>query len=314
MTNSPLVSVIIVTYNSSGTILETLDSVRNQDYNNIELIVSDDHSSDNTIQVCNDWINTYKDRFLYCKIVTSPKNTGVTANVNRGWRACHGEWVKILGGDDLFLPHAISEVMNFVSSEKEIIVSQYNEFTQEQGKIQIGELHPKPEIKVFYDEIDAEKRKKIILHTFIDATIGYFIRRRVLEKVGGFDEDFPMFEDAPMFFKLTYLGYRFYLLEKPCFLYRISESITHPSSEKVYNIRFKESSLLYHRKIVNKHIPCWNIIYHQAFWMAFIQFHLIVKLAHNRSNKLSRFIKTLVYYLTIDTYIKKIKGNKNEKN
>ena len=114
-----------------------------------------------------------------------------------------------------------------------------------------------------------------------------------------------MFEDAPMFFKLTYLGYKFYLLEKPCFLYRISESITHPSIDKVYNVRFKESSLLYHRKVVNRHIPWWNIIYHQSFWMAYIQFHLIVKLAHNRNNRLSHFIKTVIYYLTLDNYLKK---------
>ena len=278
MKKSPLVSVVIVTYNTSRAILETLDSVRNQDYQNIELIVSDDHSSDDTVQVCRDWMETHKSRFVHCEVLTSPQNTGVTANVNRGWKACHGEWVKILG-DDLFLPHAVSEVMNFASPEKEIIVSQYNDLYCEQGKKRVGDLHPKPEVKVFYDEEDAEKRKKIILHTFIDATIGYFIRRKVLEKVGGFNEEFPMFEDAPMYFKLTYLGYRFYLLEKPCFLYRISESITHPASDKVYNVRFKESSFLYHRRVVNKRIPWWNIVYLQAFWMAFLEFHLILHLA-----------------------------------
>jgi len=45
----PLVSIVVVTYNSSSTILETLDSIKAQTYRNIELIVSDDHSTDNTI-------------------------------------------------------------------------------------------------------------------------------------------------------------------------------------------------------------------------------------------------------------------------
>ena len=305
MNHSPLVSVVIVTYNSSQTILETLDSVRMQDYENIELIVSDDHSSDNTVQICRDWMDEHNERFVSCQVVESPNNTGVTANVNRGWKACCGEWVKILGGDDLFLPYAIREAMNFVTPEKEIIVTQYKTFFEKGGKREIGTLHPRKEIEPFYEEDNAERRKKMILHTFIEATIGYFIRRELLEKVNGYDERFPMFEDAPMFFKLTYMGYKFYLLKKPCFLYRISESITHPSTDKVYNVRFKESSLLYHRKVVNKHIPWWNFIYHQSFWMAFIQFHLIVKFAHNRNNKLSHLIKTVIYYLTIDNYLKK---------
>lgn len=305
MKESSLVSVVVVTYNSSQSILQTLESVRMQDYEKIELIISDDNSSDNTIAVCEEWINNHRNRFVKSKIITTLQNTGVTGNVNRGWKACSGEWVKILGGDDLFMPHAISAVMNFVTPEKSIIVSQYNSFTIENGEKKIGSLHPKPELAAFYNEENPEVRKKLILHTFIEATIGYFIRKSVLESVNGYDERFPMFEDAPMFFKLTYLGYKFYLLEKPCFLYRISESITHPSIDKVYNVRFKESSLLYHRKVVNRHIPWWNIIYHQSFWMAYIQFHLIVKLAHNRNNRLSHFIKTVIYYLTLDNYLKK---------
>lgn len=305
MNHLPLVSVVVVTYNSSQTILETLESIRVQNYENIELIVSDDHSSDNTVQICRDWIDEYKERFASCHVVESLKNTGVTVNVNRGWKASRGEWVKILGGDDLFLSYAVREAMQFVTPEKEIIVTQYKTFFEKGGKREIGTLHPRKEIETFYEEDNAECRKKMILHTFIEATIGYFIRRSLLEKVQGYDERFPMFEDAPMFFKLTYMSYKFYLLKKPCFLYRISKSITHTSTERIYNVRFKESSLLYHRKVVNKHIPWWNIIYHQSFWMAYIQFHLIVKLAHNRNNKLSHFIKTVIYYLTIDNYLKK---------
>ena len=52
----PVVSVVIITYNSSNTIIETLESIKSQTYNNIELVISDDNSSDNTLSVCYEWI------------------------------------------------------------------------------------------------------------------------------------------------------------------------------------------------------------------------------------------------------------------
>ena len=48
----PLVSVVIITYNSEKTIIETLESIKNQTYKNIELIISDDFSKDNTVEIC----------------------------------------------------------------------------------------------------------------------------------------------------------------------------------------------------------------------------------------------------------------------
>ncbi|MDC2622706.1 glycosyltransferase [Bacteroides ovatus] len=306
--DNPLVSVVIITYNSVSTIIETLESIKQQTYRKIELIISDDCSTDNTRDVCNEWIDSNADRFVKCKLVISSVNTGVAPNINRGLRECSGEWIKVLGADDLFMSNAVSDVMSFATLEMDIIVSQYYPFIQNGNERILQEIHPTAKLDIFYKEKNAHIRQKLVLTNFIDATIGYFIRKSVLDKIGGYDEEYPMMEDVPMFLKLTYSGYRFHLLEKPCFLYRIAESITHPSNERVYSVRFKESSLKFHRNVTNKLIPWWNIIHHQSYWMAYIQFHLIVKFAHNRNNRLARFIKTVIYYLTIDSYVKMIKG------
>ena len=61
--SNPLVSVV-VTYNSSATVLETLDSIKNQTYKNIELIITDDFSKDDTVALCQSWVDTNKERFL----------------------------------------------------------------------------------------------------------------------------------------------------------------------------------------------------------------------------------------------------------
>lgn len=70
---TPLVSVAVVTYNSSKTVLETLDSIYNQTYPNLELIVSDDCSPDNTVEICREWIAGHSRRFIRTELLTVEK-------------------------------------------------------------------------------------------------------------------------------------------------------------------------------------------------------------------------------------------------
>ena len=86
----PLVSVFVVSYNAADYICETLESIKAQTYQNIELIVSDDHSSDQTVELANEWIESNKERFVRTELITVDHNTGVSANYNRAIRACRG--------------------------------------------------------------------------------------------------------------------------------------------------------------------------------------------------------------------------------
>ena len=71
---NPLVSIIVITYNSAKYVLETLESARYQTYQNIELIVSDDCSVDNTVEICNNWIKKNSNRFARVELITVNKN------------------------------------------------------------------------------------------------------------------------------------------------------------------------------------------------------------------------------------------------
>ena len=99
-----LVSVRVVSYNSAQTILDTLESIRKQTYQNIELIVSDDCSKDNTVELVYNWLEANKSRFVRTELITVPFNTGTSANVNRSIKACHGEWIKGIAADDILFP------------------------------------------------------------------------------------------------------------------------------------------------------------------------------------------------------------------
>lgn len=74
-----LVSVVVLSYRSAETIVETLDSIKNQTYPNIELIVTDDASPDNTVQVVQQWIAENEGALAAIKLVMSDKNTGLPA-------------------------------------------------------------------------------------------------------------------------------------------------------------------------------------------------------------------------------------------
>ena len=115
----PLVSVNVLMYNSSKYILETLESIKAQTYQNIELIMSDDKSTDNTVQICEKWIAKNKDRFATYQILVPDHNTGQSGNYNRAFRAATGEWIKEIDGDDLLLPNCLTDLVEYVNANPE---------------------------------------------------------------------------------------------------------------------------------------------------------------------------------------------------
>ena len=112
----PLVSVIVITYNSSNYVLETLESAKAQTYKNIELIISDDGSTDTTVGICKNWINQNKERFVAVKCITTGNNTGIAPNCNRGLKEAKGEWLKFIAGDDILMDSCIERNMDFVQN------------------------------------------------------------------------------------------------------------------------------------------------------------------------------------------------------
>ena len=123
----PLVSVVVITFNSSSYVIDTLESIRNQSYCNIELILSVDGSYDDSIDKCEKWILKNKNRFVKTFIVASENNTGISYNCNRGLNAANGDWLKIIAGDDMLMPNCIEDYVNFINhnNEAKFIFSKY---------------------------------------------------------------------------------------------------------------------------------------------------------------------------------------------
>ncbi|HVY27455.1 MAG TPA: glycosyltransferase [Polyangiaceae bacterium] len=103
--NKPLVSVHIVTYQQRDLIAETLESVLQQDYAPLQIVVSDDGSTDGTADVVEDYARRYPDKII---AITGGPNLGISGNSNRCLRRCTGELIAFLAGDDLMLPGKIA--------------------------------------------------------------------------------------------------------------------------------------------------------------------------------------------------------------
>lgn len=115
MSEYELISVIVVTYNSAKTIIDTLDSIKAQTYPNIEIIVTDDCSKDDTIALATTWL---QENHLKGTIVSANTNKGVPANMNQGLRASSSRLFKFIAGDDLLYPNAIDEFYRYYQREK----------------------------------------------------------------------------------------------------------------------------------------------------------------------------------------------------
>ena len=113
-----LVSVIIPTYNVEQFIRETIESVLVQTYPHIEIIVTDDGSTDRTVPIVQTYAASYPDKV---KLVTSPVNTGISSNFNRGLAARSGEFIAWLGGDDLMFPEKIGKQVELLRRRPEVI-------------------------------------------------------------------------------------------------------------------------------------------------------------------------------------------------
>ena len=218
----PLVSVPVITYNSSKYVLETLESIKAQTYHNIELIISDDCSTDNTIELCKQWVGDNKDRFIRTQIITSKVNTGVSANLNRAEAVCQGEWVKGTAGDDLLMPNCITDCVAYVQQHPDIIYlfGRIEVFgaSEEQNKY----FSEKVFDYSFFDlDVDGQLERLVFGSNCVPASTCFYNRQKSIALGIHNDERIPLLEDWPKWINLLRAGMKLHFLDKVLVKYRI---------------------------------------------------------------------------------------------
>jgi glycosyltransferase involved in cell wall biosynthesis len=247
--SNPLVSVIVITYNSNQYILATLESVKNQTYENLELIISDDGSKDDTINKCNTWLSKNSSRFRSVKLISVKENTGTPSNCNRGVKSSMGKWIKIIAGDDLLLDTCIETNVSFSQNGNlDFIFSNIVKIDENGILLNYQSDFDRMYFKMF-DTLTAKLQHAIYCRVPITINAPtWFINKDAIEKIGGFDEEYKILEDQTLIYKFLSAGLKISYANEITVKYRIhsasvvksvNSTLAQDYSKCFYQYRFK---------------------------------------------------------------------------
>lgn len=184
------VSIIIPAYNGERFIAEAINGVLTQTYENYEVIVVDDGSTDKTSDV----VNQYSDRVKYL----SQTNQGVAASRNFGFRASVGEYIAFLDQDDVFFPHKLNSQVTLLEQNSSLgMVNSGWEIVNQQGEFQSA-VQP-------WQKIPELNLANLIIWkpVFLGAML---FRRSWLEQSSGFNPVLEQTPDVDLVLRLAALG------------------------------------------------------------------------------------------------------------
>ena len=290
----PLVSIIITTHNSSKYVLQTLESAKKQTYRNIELIVSDDCSGDDTIELCERWIESNHQRFVRTKLVFSHVHTGITFNFNRGLKTAKGEWIKFIAGDDILKDTCIDTFIEYVNNSSEDIQILSGAVKTFANNI----VHEDSEDR-FVNKLDlfftrsAREQYALLLKANRIMAPAVLIKRSLLISMNGFDDHYPMLEDYPFWLKVTEKGIKIHGFSKIVTFYRIhDESVYSSALLQPYIINpFYEHLERFERDYVYKRLNYAQKLERRC---RYARYRLIVYLGNNRNNYFVRYLNTFL--------------------
>lgn len=226
-TNVKLVSMIIQAYNSSNTVVRTLESIKAQTYPCIELIITDDKSKDNTLEIVSEWMKKNQNILYDMKLVTSGVNTGIAGSNNRALGKAAGEYIGFLAADDCMMPDAVQRYVDFCEKNKGVIpIAKVKLFSEE--KCDFTAVQKYCDRCYEYAELGRmQQYRNLLVQNWVVSPAASFYPAEVMHKLKGFDEAYRWMEDYPLNLKIMHKGYSFGFIDQELVQYRISgKSIT----------------------------------------------------------------------------------------
>ena len=206
---SSLISIIIPVYNCEKYIDDAIESILSQDYSQLEIIVVDDGSTDNSAKIIKSY-NNPKIKYLY------QENLGPAAARNKGIKFASGDFIAFLDADDLWPENKLIQQLKEFMNNDELNISM--------GKIKYVELP------------DATRNNRMLLDPddtfkYVNLGAGLF-KKDVFDKVGYFDEKFMFWEDLDWFLRAYEKNVSLKFIESVVLLYRVhSDNMSNNSNE-----------------------------------------------------------------------------------
>lgn len=210
------ISVIIPTYNRSHTIKKCLDSVFNQTYKVNEIIVVDDCSTDNTIDI----LNSYEDQIT---VLQTEINSGAQVARNKGIKAANSNWIAFLDSDDEWLLDKIEKQIS------ELQNSNFNYFTLVHGNCIVNNFAKKNKYIWTLDQIEGDNVYDQLLSKSGTLFPSIMTSKVALEKIGYLDESVISYQEWDTAIRLSKFC-RFIHIQEPLFIYNIHDNSISRSS------------------------------------------------------------------------------------
>lgn len=278
MTNQPLVSVLCLCYNQAQFIRESLDSIKVQSYSNFEIIICDDASKDNSVEIVEGWLRENPE--LNTQFIKHAKNEGICKSLNDIFSHSSGKYIQILALDDIILPDKLERHVEILENSKD---SEVLVFSDALMMDEVSELYDNRFIGYHLSYLRLESGNfydRLMNNNFIPAMSVLMKAERIKEE-GGWDENLT-FEDFDMWLRLS-LKYYFIFDHTPSCKYRIHSNNTHkrqsfllasyfdiyqkhsnhPTAKtKLFNIVEK---LYFERQLKNEHIKYFQLYKPETF-------------------------------------------------
>lgn len=261
----PLVSVLIPAYNHENYIQETIESIINQTYPNIELIILDDGSKDKTWEKITELKPKCENRFVKSHFETK-QNEGTCITLNKLLKLSSGEFVYIIASDDLTKPQAIEKEVKFLQDNPDYALAVGdNEYVDSMGKqifrtqkaftsnIKNAKYKTVKEflsskLKIDFLSDDFGSYKTLYKENYIPN--GYLIRKNIFETIGNFTKNAPL-EDFWLMLQISKYKKMKYI-DEILFSYRIHDTNTIGNSTRMRELTTKTRN--YEQKLLEKYL------------------------------------------------------------
>ena len=234
----PLVSVVIPCYNHENFVQDCIQSVINQTYENIELIIIDDGSKDGSVEKIQEMLEKCYSRFSRFEFITR-SNRGLSETLNEAINWCKGKYFSAIASDDILIKDKISSQLEYLENESNLVaVFGRVLFIDQDGK----DIEEEPSKK-----INLVKFEDLFLQKIILMAPTQLIRLENIKKVGGYIEDM-IIEDWYMWLKLSKIG-KIKIIDKVLVKYRYHENNTVTKFDLMQKGRFEVISKFKNEKL-----------------------------------------------------------------
>ena len=247
----PLVSVCIPIFNNEDYIKETVLSIIEQSYVNIELIIVDDSSKDKSIEIVKQLIKSYPGKRI--KLYENEKNLGMVGNWNKCLSLCTGKYIRLICADDRIDSSLIEKEVTILESDETLVATSTDSiFIDSNGKNKGPYKRYKKSGAVFGEEI---VRASFAHRDLYGPPLAILFRKSVYDKTGGFDERFNFILDYDFFTKLFLQG-NVFVQHAPLTYFRIRHD---SNTGKVLNGEKGQTYLMEHEMLYRKYADRLNL-------------------------------------------------------